>query len=162
MPWTKGRRPGPTRSTGSTRSLPVTGCSSSRPRRGSSSGPDRRPGGRGDTAAGEGGVELTDPRLTGRRVRLRPWRPDDAPALAAAWTDPEVRTHTLVPQPADVATATRWIAGWAVRAEHGHALDLVVSGLDDDAVRGEVGLGPIDWPRRTAEIGFWIGLPHRG
>jgi RimJ/RimL family protein N-acetyltransferase len=107
-------------------------------------------------------VRLTDPELAGPTVRLRPWRPEDAPALAAAWADAEVSAHTRVPDPATVETAARWIGGWRTRADHGRALDLVVSGVDDDEVRGEVGLGPIDWPRHTAEIGFWIAAPQRG
>ena len=107
-------------------------------------------------------MRLTDPELAGPTVRLRPWRPEDAPALAAAWADAEVSAHTRVPDPATVETAARWIGGWRTRADHGRALDLVVSGVDVDEVRGEVGLGPIDWARHTAEIGFWIAAPQRG
>jgi RimJ/RimL family protein N-acetyltransferase len=106
-------------------------------------------------------MRLTDPELAGPTIRLRPWLPDDAPALAAAWADADVGAYTRVPDPATVDTATRWIGGWQARADHGRALDLVVSGIADDEVRGEVGLGPIDWPRQTAEIGFWIAAPHR-
>jgi RimJ/RimL family protein N-acetyltransferase len=96
-------------------------------------------------------------------VRLRPWRSADAPALAAAWADPEIRRHAAVPEAADLERARRWIAGEAERRAAGLALDLVIEPTaEPGAVAGEVGLGPIDWTRATAEIGFWIGTGHRG
>jgi RimJ/RimL family protein N-acetyltransferase len=107
-------------------------------------------------------MRLTDPELAGPNLRLRPWRAEDATALAEAWADPDMVAYTRVPQPATIDTAARWIDGWTVRADHGHALDLVVCGHDTDDVKGEVGLGPIDWPRHTAEIGYWIGPDHQG
>lgn len=102
------------------------------------------------------------PTLTDGVVRLRSWCVDDAPALAAAWVDDGVRRFARVPHPADEATAARWITGaerrWADRA----ALDLVVSPMGDDAVLGEVGLGPFDTSRNAAAVGYWVAAGARG
>ena len=108
---------------------------------------------------------MADPGLGGPRVRLRPWAPADAGALAAAWADDQIVAHTRVPPEPTVATAATWIAGWAVRADRGLALDLVVTGSGPDGgdeVWGEVGLGPIDWTRRAAEVGYWVAAGRRG
>lgn len=110
---------------------------------------------------------LPVPDLGDDRIRLRAWSPADAPALAAAWAEPDISRWTAVPGGAGAAgvgadRAARWIAGEAERRRAGVALDLVVSPADGDAVWGEVGLAPIDWARRTAEIGFWIAPEVRG
>lgn len=102
------------------------------------------------------------PGLTDGLVRLRPWRADDAPALAAAWADPEVRRFTAVPEATDGAAAARWIAGDAVRRERRLAVDFVVSPADSDEVLGEVGLGPFDTSRDAAVLGYWVAAPARG
>ena len=39
------------------------------------------------------------PTLPGRRLRLRPWRADDAPAVHATCQDPELQRWTEVPVP---------------------------------------------------------------
>jgi RimJ/RimL family protein N-acetyltransferase len=106
---------------------------------------------------------LHAPDLADGIVRLRPWRADDAPALVAAWADPEIRRHAAVPEAADLEHARRWIAGEAQRTAAGVALDRVIElAAEPGAVAGEVGLGPIDWSRATAEVGFWMAEAHRG
>lgn len=87
---------------------------------------------------------------------------EDAPALAAAWADPEVQRWTAVPPRRTEADAARWIAGEAERRRRGLALDLVVSPAGGDAAWGEVGLGPVDWPARRANLGWWVAAPARG
>jgi RimJ/RimL family protein N-acetyltransferase len=145
-------------------------------------------------------LTLPDPPLAdaGVGIVLRPWSsgrapgsPDDAPALAAAWADPGVAAHTVVPPDATEAAARRWIAGEAVRRRRGLALDLVIAtasageaslpaagsapdrpGLPPDAgagaapgapdaVLGEVGLAHLD-PDGRAEVGFWLAPAARG
>jgi RimJ/RimL family protein N-acetyltransferase len=126
-------------------------------------------------------LPLPDPPLGDGAIRLRPWAAEDAGALAAAWADPEVQRWNAVPESRSELDAARWIAGEARRRELGLALDLVVSPADpyDDAVLGEVGLGPIAWEAGKAEasevgkaaeaseagqaaIGWWIAGPARG
>jgi len=85
-------------------------------------------------------------------LRLRPWTPADAPALARAWADPETERWTAVPADRDEAAARRWIEGGVARRASGRSLDLVVD-LDGEVV-GEVGLA-------GDEVGWWIAPGHR-
>jgi ribosomal-protein-alanine N-acetyltransferase len=105
-------------------------------------------------------LPLPDPPLVGDGFRLRPWVPADAPALAAAWTDPEVVRWTGVPPQHDEAAAARWIDGDAHRRQRGLALDLVVD--VDGAVAGEVGLAGRGAGAGTVEVGWWVAPEHRG
>lgn len=105
-------------------------------------------------------VPLPDPPLTEGRLTLRPWRPADAGALEAAWSDPEIARWTAVPDEPSHALAGRWIEGDADRRARGLSLDLVIEVAG--AVVGEVGLSSIDVCSRTAEIGWWVAPEHRG
>jgi RimJ/RimL family protein N-acetyltransferase len=109
-------------------------------------------------------IPLPDPPLADGAVRLRRWTVADAPALAAAWADPEIQRWTGVPAVRDTAAAGRWIAGEEVRRQRNLALDLVVSPADpgDAAVLGEVGMVPLAGGPSRAELGWWIGSEHRG
>jgi RimJ/RimL family protein N-acetyltransferase len=110
-----------------------------------------------------GPLVLPDPPLSAGAIRLRPWAEEDAPALAAAWSDPEVARWTGVPDPADEAAARRWIAGTPQLRARGLSIDLVVE--QAGAVVGEVGLVPRA-PRGTGpaayELGWWVGPAWRG
>ncbi len=105
-------------------------------------------------------IPLPDPPLRSGDVRLRPWRVDDAPALVAAWDDPEIRRWTAVPDVRDRAAAERWIAGADARRARWLSVDLVVEHQVE--VAGEVGLSSFDREARTVEIGWWTALDHRG
>ena len=106
---------------------------------------------------------LPDPPLADDLVRLRPWRLDDAPALAAAWEDEEVRKWTAAPARATEGLARSWIASEEIRRRQGAALDLVVSPAapGDDTVLGEVGLVTMAGGPSRAEVGWWTAAPHR-
>ena len=99
--------------------------------------------------------------LISDRVRLRPWLPDDTAALVTAWADPEIARWTAVPPNSDLTAARRWIEGDAARLAAGMAVDLVVCEPLEAAVLGEIGLGPIDWERRAAQVGYWTAAPAR-
>ncbi|HEX4903555.1 MAG TPA: GNAT family N-acetyltransferase [Acidimicrobiales bacterium] len=106
---------------------------------------------------------------------LRHSRPEDAPALAAAWADPSITAWNPTPAGADPAA---WIAGAEDRWSRRLALDLVivpprsedlvdstppVARIDaiSGSVAGEVGLsGFTDDPAR-AELGVWVAAVHR-
>ncbi|MFN0088851.1 MAG: GNAT family N-acetyltransferase [Acidimicrobiales bacterium] len=108
-------------------------------------------------------IPLPEPPLAGGGLRLRPWRPVDATALADAWADPEIRRFTAVPATPTVAYAQRWIAGWEARRRRGLALDLVVGPADGLAVWGEVGLFGFTQGAggAEAEIGWWTAPGRR-
>jgi [ribosomal protein S5]-alanine N-acetyltransferase len=105
---------------------------------------------------------LPVPELTDGAVRLRAWRTSDAPALVAAWADPDVRRFSSVPAARDEVAAVRWISAEADRRARRLALDLVVSPASGDDVLGEVGLGPFDPARNAAMVGYWVAAPARG
>ena len=120
-------------------------------------------------------------------LALRRWRPVDAPALAAAWTDGEIAGPERV-DPGDApAVAERWIRGWEARLAADLSVDLVVGPVDGDEVWGEVGLvrlrlrpgaapgalgeggdrgeggGRGDPAERTVwELGWWLAPARRG
>ncbi len=110
-------------------------------------------------------LPLPDPPLADHVIRLRPWGTQDAPALAAAWADPDIQRWSAGPAPdrRSARHAAHWISHEAGRRRAGLAIDLVISPADphDDSVLGEVGLAPIDWEAMTADIGWWIAADAR-
>lgn len=104
---------------------------------------------------------------------LRPWgEPDDAVALAQAWSDPAIQAWAQVPEPRDEGAARRWIAGEAERRRRFLALDLVVHRpAHPTEVIGEVGLArfrpsavrPGESGRIAhADVGYWVHPDRRG
>jgi RimJ/RimL family protein N-acetyltransferase len=108
-------------------------------------------------------LPLPDPALNDGIIRLRPWTVHDVDALVAAWADEEIRRWTRVPEQRGPADALRWIASEQLRRERGLALDLVISPADpaDATVLGEVGMVPLAGGPSRAELGWWVGAPHR-
>lgn len=106
-------------------------------------------------------LPLPQPPLGDGVVRLRPWRPADAPALVAAWSDREVARWSPPPRQHALVDARRWIDGTPRLRERGLALDLVIAAVaPGDRVLGEVGLSDFDDDRAT--IGYWVGAAERG
>jgi RimJ/RimL family protein N-acetyltransferase len=93
-------------------------------------------------------------------VCLRPWRPDDVPAVSAACQDPDIQRWTQVPVPylrehaegfvTEIATAT-WAEGGALFA---------VEPRDGGPLIASIGLfPPCDG---YAEAGYWTVATQRG
>ncbi|MBK8979301.1 MAG: GNAT family N-acetyltransferase [Planctomycetes bacterium] len=93
-------------------------------------------------------------------ARLRPFRADDAAAIAPLMNDRAVwrNLRDRVPHPYDLADAQAFLAGVVgVEPPQVWAIDV------DGAAVGAVGLRPRDdVHRRSLEIGFWIGSPFQG
>ena len=107
-------------------------------------------------------LSLPQPPLGDGVVRLRPWRPADAPALVAAWSDRDVARWSPPPRQHTLVDAKRWIDGTPRLRERGLALDLVIAAVGPgDRVLGEVGLSDFDDDDR-ATIGYWVGAADRG
>ncbi len=85
---------------------------------------------------------------------MRPWRPDDEAAVAAACQDPEIARWVPIPVPYGAEHARQFIAraerGWA----DGYQAALAIVGAADDAVLGAITLHCMS-PRRWA-LGYWI------
>jgi RimJ/RimL family protein N-acetyltransferase len=104
-------------------------------------------------------ARLTQPVLHDGELRLRPWQPADAPAVAAAYDDPAIRQWHARSMAGDEARAWvkqwpgRWRsetgAGWAVVGEQGSLL-------------GQISLRAFDLPEGAAEISYWVLPEARG
>jgi RimJ/RimL family protein N-acetyltransferase len=93
-------------------------------------------------------------------LRLRPWRPDDAPAVAAAHRDPLLRRWLTRPL-ADEADARRWIdehdQGWVTGTRLG--LAVLECGAEERLA------GYVQVKRRAeayGEVGYWTVAEVRG
>ncbi|WP_158545868.1 GNAT family N-acetyltransferase [Blastococcus sp. TF02A-30] len=100
------------------------------------------------------------PTLTGPRVRLRPWRPDDVDAVLAACQDPEVQRWTTVPVPYRREDAEAFVLEVAPSAaERGGAL-FAVEFRDGGPLVGSMSL--LALREGVASIGYWTAVEHRG
>lgn len=107
-------------------------------------------------------VEPADiPVLETERLRLRPWRPDDAPPL-----DDELDRDSLRFMPAGVQPTARTFADWLAR--RGALIDAgdYLWCLADRATDAPLGMIQVfqigkDAPG-SAEVGYWLYVPHRG
>ena len=112
------------------------------------------------------GMALTapEPPLADEVVALRPWRADDAPAVAAAIDgDPEIAAWLdEVPQPYGLDDAHEYIAactrGWA----EGAGAFFAVVDPADGTLLGSLGLRLAGLPQGVAEVGYWIAREARG
>ncbi|MFF0308556.1 GNAT family N-acetyltransferase [Streptosporangium sp. NPDC004379] len=95
-------------------------------------------------------------------LRLRPWRPGDAGAVAKALSDPEIRrwTRTRADDPG------RWIAeraaGWADGSSASFAITDVTTGEVLGHVRLRVGGAGAPAGAGAAGVGYWILPAARG
>lgn len=107
-------------------------------------------------------IDLPASGLSDGLVDLRPWSDADAADLHNAWNDDEIARWTAVPESISLDVARRWIAGDGERLRAGLAADLVIWSSGDSDLVGEVGLAPIDWGRRAAQVGYWVHREARG
>jgi len=108
-------------------------------------------------------IPLPDPPRSDGVVTLRPWEPDDAPVLAAAWEMPDLQRWAAVPALRGEDEARRWIEGTPNLRGGGRSLDLLVTDAHDHRPLGEVGLrGFGRGGGRDAELGWWVLEEERG
>jgi RimJ/RimL family protein N-acetyltransferase len=98
------------------------------------------------------------PTLTVDELVVRPWRPDDAPAVEAAYRDPGIQQWHVRSMTAEESVAwvheqpRRWHAetgaGWAV--------------TEDELVVGRVGFRNLDLTEGCAEAAYWVLPQSRG
>ncbi len=91
---------------------------------------------------------------------LRPWSRDDINELARVANDPAIAATLRdgFPSPYTTADARRFIE-LATGPEPGLFLAIEIDGK----VAGGIGIHPLtDVYRKTAEIGYWLAMPHRG
>ena len=101
-----------------------------------------------------------DPPLATPRVILRPFRLDDAAAVAEACTDPSIPEFTMMAADLSEDDARRWIADGLEWWPRGIARFAVTLPPDDDCV-GQMGI-QFDAPLRRAEVFYWLAPQARG
>jgi RimJ/RimL family protein N-acetyltransferase len=103
-----------------------------------------------------------DVRLGDGRVTLRPWRPDDAPLMAAACADPEIALFCMMPAGYTVELAREFIADAPRAWAQDGWLHLALTVAHSERPVGAVGaLMAQRWPA-TADLGYWVMPDHRG
>ena len=96
------------------------------------------------------------PTLTTERLVLRPFRMDDAPAVARMLLTPHIAEHTLsFPHPYPPGFAEGWISRHRAWADRGVHLQWAVC-LPDDTPVGAIGIALSANPPQ-GDIGYWIG-----
>ena len=110
------------------------------------------------------------PEIRTARLALRPFRAEDAPAVAELAGDRDVASTTAsLPHPYPPGTAEAWIASHPSRLEMGTEVIFAVTRrgvrplIEGSGGRllGAAGL-IIDRANERAEMGYWIGKPHWG
>jgi RimJ/RimL family protein N-acetyltransferase len=105
---------------------------------------------------------VTQP-TTGSGLRLRPWSPEDAPAVLAAFAEPLMSRQAAAPI-RTAADAERWIAQWeaARAADRAHAFAVTGPSGSDGTVLGHVCVSGVDRRHRTGWVSYWTASAARG
>jgi RimJ/RimL family protein N-acetyltransferase len=106
-------------------------------------------------------LPLSLPALSDGVVKLRAFAEEDAPALAAIWRDPTIRTRNEVPEPSEEA-AREWMVRAAARAADGEAWEWAIADAGSGELAGRRALKEINWTQRRAVAATWVGPRFRG
>lgn len=102
------------------------------------------------------------PTLDTDRLLLRPLEPADAARVRELAGDRRVALNTLhIPHPYEEGMAEAWIADQAERCRRGAAVTLAVCLREGAELVGVAELR-FDRENRSAELGYWIGVPFWG
>lgn len=102
------------------------------------------------------------PELTTARLRLRPLRLDDAPAVQQIFSDAEATRHVSFAPMEDLAPAVAAVEGVLQGYDRREAMRWAITLPDDDTAIGTVGFLNISFPHRRAEIGYDLARPFWG
>jgi uridine phosphorylase len=102
----------------------------------------------------------TGPRLSDGIVVLRPWLPEDAPAIFSACQDPEIGRWTNVPQPYLPEHAEGFIAHSIQAWREGTAARFAITDAATGAMLGSITREPMTG--HIAEFGYWLAPQARG
>ena len=100
------------------------------------------------------------PSLETARLLLRPFAPEDAPAVERLVSNVEIaRGAARIPHPYPEGGAEAWIAPQAEAWQKGEAAVFAICRKESGGVVGAVGLHP-EAVHARAELGYWIGRPY--
>jgi [ribosomal protein S5]-alanine N-acetyltransferase len=114
----------------------------------------------GTTLLGMADLMPPDPPLMGERIRLRPFRLDDAAAVAAACQDPSISAFTMMPEALTEEQVRDWIARGLEWWPRGVARFAITIAPSDDCV-GQIGI-QFESALRRAEAFYWVDTDARG
>lgn len=100
------------------------------------------------------------PTLITPRSILRPFTPDDAPAvkkLAGEWEIAE--TTANIPHPYEEGMAEEWISTHREASDKGEEVTFAITLKPNGLLIGAIGIH-INQAHRLAEMGYWIGRPY--
>jgi RimJ/RimL family protein N-acetyltransferase len=106
-------------------------------------------------------IVLPDPPLSDGRVTLRPWRPEDVPAIVAMCSDPDVIRFTSVPVPYNEDDARLWLDLHPARLAAGDGAAFAITERPDDRPLGSIGVRVLH-DQGIAETGYHIAAGARG
>ena len=99
---------------------------------------------------------LDPPVLSGERIRLRPFRPDDAPRIVEACADARTRFWLAsLPNPYAESEAGSFLESVREMSAQGHGLGWCVADVVEDRCIGSLGLHGLGDYSRRGEIGYW-------
>ncbi|WP_327117046.1 GNAT family N-acetyltransferase [Nocardia sp. NBC_01730] len=101
----------------------------------------------------------TQPTLRGEVVTLRPWSTADAPAVHAAYRDPDIQrwhVRSAVSEDEAAGLIERWCAGWSSGRDPQWAVTV------GDVVAGRIGLRHMSPPAGLSEVAYWTVPRWRG
>jgi RimJ/RimL family protein N-acetyltransferase len=93
-------------------------------------------------------------------VTLRPWRPEDAPAVFAACQDPLIVRFIPVPQPYTLAVAEQYIEMASAQTVGGVAAHFAIVDATDGSLLGSISRHPLRGHHAT--FGYWLAPGARG
>jgi ribosomal-protein-alanine N-acetyltransferase len=96
------------------------------------------------------------------RVRLRPLRVADAPAVSAMMTPNVSRWVATWPSPFSVEAATERLARAIASNEAGTAFSRIAERKSDNAAMGWLGIAVIDEAAQIGSMGYWLGEAYHG
>lgn len=103
-------------------------------------------------------ARLRQPDLDADGVRLRPWRPEDRPAVLAGYADAAIRHWHCRAMTDDEARA--WIDDWPRRWRQESGAGWAV--VDDTGVLGQISLRRLHLADGLAEVSYWVLPAARG
>jgi len=101
--------------------------------------------------------------LETERLLLRPYRREDAPAVADACRDDLIQRWLPLPNPYTAADALTWCTQMAPRfRETGEGIEWAAIAIANQRLIGSFGLKRTDWRARSSEVGYWVAPSARG
>ena len=102
------------------------------------------------------------PVLQTSRLRLRPYRADDAPAMFALYSDPRVMRYWSFPAWTQAAQAQAYVARATAAAESGELYPWAIADAGSDQLIGALTLHSLHVEQRRAEVGYSLSPEFQG